>query len=116
MDDLIYFISEFIEKNRQERWKYLASGKWKNFADKLHGLEKHLNNRCVLAEKNAIQKVEEIIAINKITQGVYVDRNSEPFLMNPIDIKSVKDDSLIICKKNNIAFFFHHEGWVWMCE
>lgn len=116
MDDILYFISEFIEKSRQERWNYLASGKWDKFVDKFHGLEKHLNEKCSLVEKNAVERVNEIIEKKRIKRGTYVSLYAQISLMEPLNISKAEDDSLIICKENNIAFFFHHEGWIWICE
>lgn len=116
MDYFVYFVEEFIKKERQDRWLGFAAGKWEKLTGKLGELERSLNERCTLIEKNALDVASELIREEKITKGVYIDKHNKQLHMMPIDLANVADDSLLICRDKKIAFYFHHEGWIWICK
>jgi hypothetical protein len=116
MDDFIYFVEKFIKRERQERWLGFAAGKWEKLAGKLGELERSLNERCTLVEKNALDVASKLIADEKIGKGVYIDKYNKHLLMMPINLGNVADDSLLVCRDKKVAFYFHHEGWVWICK
>ncbi|QLV00921.1 hypothetical protein HV284_07440 [Escherichia marmotae] len=61
MENLIFFIKYFVVKNRQAHWLSLTSGKWDKFPLKIDKIEKHLNERCVLIEKNISEEFSHFI-------------------------------------------------------
>ncbi|HVE08587.1 MAG TPA: hypothetical protein VNE00_15150 [Paraburkholderia sp.] len=116
MDDFVYFVEKFIKRERRDRWLGFAAGKWEKFAGKLGELERSLNERCTLVEANAFDVAEKLIVDRKIEKGTYIDYFNKCVLMSPLDLDNVSDDSLLICRDKKIAFYFHHEGWIWICR
>lgn len=116
MNPLNFFIDNFISKNRKERWQYLANGKWEKFADKIKDLDKHLNSNCDRIDNNALEKFKEIIKKYNIKSGYYYDFYSNKLELRVDDFHDIRDDSLLICPDKKIAFFFHHDGWIWFCK
>lgn len=115
MDDLTYFIRTFIAKNRQDRWLNLANGKVEKLHRRLGELEKHINERCVLVQNNAAEIFHQTIAEERITSGSYISQGGMRPL-SPITLSDIHDDSLLICRDKKMAFFFHNEGWIWVCR
>lgn len=116
MKDIIYFIQNFISKNRQSRWLYLTERKWEKFATELNTLEKHLNEKCILIEKNATETFATIVKEENCTKGTYIDTDGIHFInLNNNDIISY-NNSILVCSDQKMAFFFHHEGWIWICK
>ncbi|SQI44156.1 Uncharacterised protein [Leminorella richardii] len=115
MDDLTYFIQTFIAKNRRERWLILANGKKEKLYDKLQELEKHLNEKCTLVQNNALEAFNDLLSEERIVSGTYIGREGI-ITLSPIALGEIRDNSLLICRGKGIAFFFHHEGWVWICR
>ncbi|GAB2869670.1 hypothetical protein GCM10027093_01730 [Paraburkholderia jirisanensis] len=116
MNEFIYFIDKFVKRERQNRWRGFAGGKWEQLAEKLGDLERSLNEQCTLVESNAFSTAAKILAERKIHRGIYIDYFNSSRLMDPIDLGKISDDSLLICQDKKLAFYFHHENWVWICE
>lgn len=116
MNPLNFFIKNFISKNRQERWQFLANGKWDKFAHKIKELDKHLNDNCIIIDNNAYDKFNDIIKEYAIKSGYYYDAYSNGLEMSNINLDNIHIDSLLICPQKKIAFFFHHDGWIWLCK
>lgn len=115
MDDFTYFIRTFIAKNRRERWLILANRKEEKRWNKLDELEKQLNEKCALVQNNAVDAFHQILSKERITSGSYISRGGITTL-SPIVLSDIHDDSLLICRDKKMAFFFHHEGWIWVCR
>ena len=116
MDDSIYFVEKYIKKERRDRWLGFANGRWEKLAGKLGELERSLNEKCTLVESNAFDVARKLIADREIDNGVYMDCFNNGTLMQPINLDNVYDDSLLICRGKKVAFYFHHEGWIWICR
>lgn len=116
MNPLDFFISNFIVKNRKKRWQFLANGKWSKFAGKMNEIDNHLNSNCTRYENNSFDKCKEIIDVNHIEYGYYYDSYSIGVKMSTTNLDDIFDDSLFICPQAKIAFFFHHDGWIWFCD
>ncbi|QIQ21425.1 hypothetical protein [Zophobihabitans entericus] len=119
MEDFLYFVRTFVAKNRQERWIYLSTKKWEKFAD-FNGMENDFNENCILYENNAEEIFFQTVQDKGINRGVYLEYWSGISIMSPIDWNQINKtsscESLLICKDEGVAFFFHHEGWIWVCK
>ncbi len=115
MDHLLFFIENFISKNRQERWVLLSSGAWGKCSSKLDKIADHLNDHCYRFEKNITTEFDNIINNKNIKDGFYFDRFCFDKLLSPITFDDLYEDSILICPKENISFYFHHDGWMWYC-
>ena len=124
MDDFIYFIKAFVKKSRQDRWIGFAESDWEKLTKEIHNLGNYLDERrCELIENKAYDVAKKLIEDKKINKGIYIERYypGDPFCnkystMEPINLDDVSDDSLLICREKKIAFFFSHEGWIWICQ
>lgn len=116
MEALIFFIESFIAKNRQEHWLSLASGKWRKFSTKIDKIDNHLNERCDCIKKNIAENFDCMINIKGVKSGFYFDRFSFNELLSPATFDRIHDDSILICPKEKVAFYFHHDGWMWYCS
>ncbi|EDN7242986.1 hypothetical protein GJ200_19660 [Salmonella enterica subsp. enterica] len=115
MENLIFFIEKFIVKNRQAHWLSLSSGKWEKFSSKIDKMGKHLNERCILIEKNVSKEFGALIDKKNIRHGFYFDRYLCNERFSPVTFEQMHDDSILVCPDTNVAFYFHHEGWMWYC-
>ena len=59
---------------------------------------------------------KEIIKKYNIKSGYYYDFYSNKLELRVDDFHDIRDDSLLICLDKKIAFFFHHDGWIWFCK
>ncbi|EMD6373083.1 TPA: hypothetical protein ACYSAQ_000303 [Morganella morganii] len=115
MENLKFFIENFIAKNRQEHWLSLVSGKWEKFASKIDRIERHLNEKCIFIDSNIPKEFHAIISKKNIKHGFYFDRYFFNQRLSPVIFEEIHDDSILVCTENKIAFYFHHEGWMWYC-
>lgn len=115
MENLIFFIKYFVVKNRQAHWLSLTSGKWDKFPLKIDKIEKHLNERCVLIEKNISEEFSHFIDKKNIRHGFYFDRYLCNERLSPVTFEQIHDDSILVCPDSKVAFYFHHDGWMWYC-
>lgn len=116
MEDLAYFVKAFVKKERQQRLLDFAQRRWAKLLDELDHLERHLNERCVLVEKNAFEAAAKVIAEKGVTRGIYIDRLNQAVPAVPAELNGVVDSGLLICRPKQVAFYFHHHGWVWVCQ
>ncbi|WES69443.1 hypothetical protein [Superficieibacter sp. HKU1] len=116
MEVLIFFIESFIAQNRREHWMSLASGKWVKFYSKIDKIDNHLNERCDCIKKNIVENFERIVETKNIKSGFYFDRFSYNELLSPIAFDKIHEDSILVCPKEKVAFYFHHDGWMWYCS
>ena len=116
MDLLLLFIKEFVVKNKQERLSHFAKSNWDRFATELDKLEICLNEKCICINSNIVNEFNKIVSHKNIKSGIYFDSYSKGNEMFPVDFSKIHDSSLLICPRERIAFFFHHEGWMWICD
>ncbi len=116
MNHLNFFINNFIKKDKKQRYHFLINGKWQKFANNIKYLDKHLNHHCVRIDNNAFEKFAQIIKHYTIKSGYYYDAYTNGMEISTHCLDNIHDDSLLICSDNNIAFYFHHDNWIWFCQ
>jgi hypothetical protein len=116
MDDFQYFVDNFIIKNKKSRWMhFLKENRWDKIADQLHKLDKDLNDKCCLYEKNGLAAFNGIMNKESDRHGVYIDKDGI-IQKDYLPEQEIHDDSIFVCRNRRIAFYFSHEGWVWVCR
>lgn len=117
MDDFRYFVRSFIVKQKQDRWlQFIEKEKWDKIGEQLHKLDKDLNSKCVMYKTNGSVECQKLVEIKHISCGTYVDEDGIELIERDVTSRHVRDDSLIICRHANVAFYFSHEGYVWVCS
>lgn len=126
MDDLVWFVTSFVAKNKQERWLFKLQRGLDQFFTMTHrNVDSQLNDRCRLAyslESEAApfvleRRLKHGVYYDGYTQGdpVRFDAKTGAFDWSGLKDGRAHDDSLIICRDRNTALYLHHEGWVWLC-
>jgi hypothetical protein len=116
MDDFKYFIYTFVLKKKRERWHFFVDKqKWDKIWDLLHLLDNDLNNKCVFHENNGFKEFSKIVKSKNISHGIYIDKDGVVPVHGQLQIQDIKDDSIVVYQKQKIAFYFSHEGYVWIC-
>jgi hypothetical protein len=117
MDDFRYFIDKFISKQKKNRWlQFVEKAKWDKIGDQLHGLDRDMNDKCVLHETNGFEAFRSMVAKRNVRHGTYIDVDGAKTVSGDLTAQDIRDDSLIVCQQAKVAFYFSHEGWVWICS
>jgi len=120
MEDLLFFIREFVKKEKQDRWAYFATEKMNKFVDKIDKMGFDLNCKCIRFEKNIEVPFNQVVREKNLKNGIYYDgwedQQGQGIRVSPISIEKMRGSSLIICRKEGIGFFLNHEGWLWVCR
>lgn len=115
LNDLVFFIKNFIQKERQDRWiEFLGKGRGIFWA-KLPQLERHLNSKCRLVENNSGSEMVAYAQNNGITNASYYDKYTCGMAVVFPDFE-IRQDSFIINRDKQCAFYVHPEGWIWICK
>lgn len=115
------FVNLFIAKERRERWFYLSDHPEKLYG-KLRQLERHLNTNCRFVEKQMDDEIEQFIKKHWLSDGYYFSfspyKDSGYLSAKELENVVAKDygDFIVIYPKKKVAIYYHHEGWVWLCE
>jgi hypothetical protein len=115
MEDLLFFIKNFIQKDRRERWIGFLTKDINVFFSKLSQIERHFNDNCRLVVMNSIYEVNKYTNENKIVDGNYYDEYTIGKKVT-FPIVEMCQDSFIINKERKCAFYAHPEGWIWICK
>ena len=114
------FVQWFIDKQHKERWLYLSEKGMDKVYKNSNQLEKHLDERyCYLVEKNAMQLVLGLLDQYKLDEGFYIsfhDYDPSRRIKRREWSAIVSVEYIIIYPNDNLAFYFHHEGWIWVCD
>ncbi|MWN90692.1 hypothetical protein GQ597_08260 [Gilliamella sp. Pra-s65] len=94
----------------------MLHSKWKKFSSNIKHLDNHLNHYCVKIDNNTFEAFNQIVKHYSIKSGYYYDANTKGIEISTTCLDCICDDSLLICTDNNIAFYFHHDGWLWFCQ
>jgi len=105
------FVKSFVEKKRQERWLHFLCKRPKQTYKNSANLLNHLDERFY-------KEVDEIDNIPNNGKGVFFDFYNPPKI---IDFKEafeegVNEDAIFSYKPGELAVYFFHEGWIFLCE
>jgi hypothetical protein len=105
------FVESFLTKGRRERWKaLLAKQNFKTYTDasKLEGcLDTHQCETCVSP-----------VHVLHTIKGVFYNFVDSPLIVSGKDalILGLNRDAIFSSRPGKSAFFFSHEGRLWLCQ
>ena len=120
MEQFSLFIKQFIEKQYRDKWLYLSEKGMDKVYKNISQLEKHLDKRyCHMDETSTMQAVSALLDKYKLDKGFYIsfdDRDTSRNMKRSEwdTINSV--EYIIIYPKDDFALYFHHSGYVWVCD
>lgn len=117
-EEIVFFIDNFVEKNRRQRCVSLFKKRDRRARDKfMLGLPRWIQPSCCHLSTNARDHYFTAIRGNEKSHALVTDLASEECLMrfSDYDPPYFKDE-LIISSAVGLAFFFHHHGGIWICR
>lgn len=118
MENFIYFVNNFIDKERQARWLGFAKKGNETIKTHIHQLENHLKHQyCQVIEKNTDQFIQAKILEHNLSSAILINFEHQETFMQPIDLDKICSPCLLICKAQQIAFYVHHsESWIYFLK
>ena len=117
MDRFSAFINSFLKKQYQSRWHCLYQKGWPHVRKNLAQLDRQLNHRCQLFTHNGWQQQAKELATVKHDQGDWYNFTTGPQAVNLHNFSwDHATEGLLILHQAQLAFYLHHEGWIWICK